>query len=476
MKKIISLLVIAAMLVTALASCGTYDVRKLNLDEYVRLGDYSTFTAEEFAQKYYEGRDVDVTNSQVSYNVNWGYSVEFNLVCEIVTVDGDKTTYTKFDELCYEGDKTAKINLYEDTQDANRCTFDSSFVYDVDNMANIGSSAGLRTITVGTAFSFEYDMPYNCKYDELKNQTVNFTVTPVKIWAPLYSDDEIVDTLDAFIADHPVTQTVLAVGDQVYTDITATIDGEAWEDGTLSGHTFMLGYSQWSTDFDDALVGHKVGETVSFSVSFPSDWNNADIAGKTVDFAVTTRSSVNYDRTIAANTAYSSLYEYKEALRVAYCALYDIISVIAGRSELIEVPAELLKQFKAIYKGQADNTINDYMASVGATKDEAFEYLFGGKDGYEVFINENADASAFETLVVYALFDALHLRYSDEMYQSDLQKLTDKYNSYYQSDYTTKQFEKLNGELLLRLVFMEDILCNDRIHHVEGLPEIITEE
>ncbi len=80
-----------------------------------------------------------------------------------------------------------------------------------------------------------------------------------------------------------------AAGDRVTVDFIGKIDGEAFEGGKAEDFTFIVGEGQMLKEFDDAVRGMKFGESKTFPLPFPADYQAKDIAGKTADFLVTVK-------------------------------------------------------------------------------------------------------------------------------------------------------------------------------------------
>jgi trigger factor len=79
-----------------------------------------------------------------------------------------------------------------------------------------------------------------------------------------------------------------ADGDRVVVDFTGTLKGEAFDGGTGTEVPVVLGQGQMLPDFEKALFGIQAGDEKSFKVKFPKDYHAEDLAGKKVDFAITT--------------------------------------------------------------------------------------------------------------------------------------------------------------------------------------------
>jgi trigger factor len=75
-----------------------------------------------------------------------------------------------------------------------------------------------------------------------------------------------------------------ADGDRLTVDFEGTLDGAPFEGGKAEGQQFELGAGRMLKDFEDGLRGAAAGETRSFDVAFPADYQAAQLAGKTARF------------------------------------------------------------------------------------------------------------------------------------------------------------------------------------------------
>lgn len=75
-----------------------------------------------------------------------------------------------------------------------------------------------------------------------------------------------------------------ADGDQVNIDFEGFIDGEAFEGGKGEGYDLVLGSNSFIPGFEEQLVGTKAGEAKDVEVSFPEDYQAAELAGKAASF------------------------------------------------------------------------------------------------------------------------------------------------------------------------------------------------
>jgi trigger factor len=78
-------------------------------------------------------------------------------------------------------------------------------------------------------------------------------------------------------------------GDRVTIDFEGKIDGEAFAGGQASGFSFIIGEGQMLQQFDQSVRGMKVGESKTFPLLFPADYQGKEVAGKEADFMVTVK-------------------------------------------------------------------------------------------------------------------------------------------------------------------------------------------
>ena len=78
-------------------------------------------------------------------------------------------------------------------------------------------------------------------------------------------------------------------GDRVTIDFEGKIDGELFAGGKAEAYQFMVGEGQMLEQFDAAVRGMKVGESKTFPLQFPADYQGQEVAGKEADFLVTVK-------------------------------------------------------------------------------------------------------------------------------------------------------------------------------------------
>ncbi|MDR3453796.1 MAG: trigger factor [Rhodoferax sp.] len=78
-------------------------------------------------------------------------------------------------------------------------------------------------------------------------------------------------------------------GDRVTVDFEGKIDGETFQGGKAEDFQFLVGDGQMLKEFEDAVRGMKAGESKTFPLAFPADYQGKEVAGKAADFMVTVK-------------------------------------------------------------------------------------------------------------------------------------------------------------------------------------------
>ena len=76
-------------------------------------------------------------------------------------------------------------------------------------------------------------------------------------------------------------------GDRVTIDFEGKIDGVPFDGGKAADYQFLIGEGQMLEQFDSAVRAMKVGESKTFPLQFPDDYQGKDVAGKEADFMMT---------------------------------------------------------------------------------------------------------------------------------------------------------------------------------------------
>jgi trigger factor len=111
-----------------------------------------------------------------------------------------------------------------------------------------------------------------------------------------------------------------ADGDQLTIDFLGKLDGEPFEGGAAEDADLVIGSNRFIPGFEEQLKGAKVGEEKTIEVTFPADYQAANLAGKLATFdvkvkAIKAEAETQVDDEFAKRIGLESLDKLKDLLR-----------------------------------------------------------------------------------------------------------------------------------------------------------------
>ena len=88
----------------------------------------------------------------------------------------------------------------------------------------------------------------------------------------------------------------LSTGIRATIDFAGTIGGTPFQGGKAEGYPIVLGSGQMIPGFEEGMIGMKIGETRNVKVTFPADYQEASLAGKTAVFRIMLRGAESLTR------------------------------------------------------------------------------------------------------------------------------------------------------------------------------------
>lgn len=106
------------------------------------------------------------------------------------------------------------------------------------------------------------------------------------------TDAEVGKTLDVLRKQRTTyeeTDLASAKDDRLVIDFVGRKDGEEFPGGRASDYSVVVGGGMMLPDFEAQMLGVKAGDTKAFDVSFPADYQAAELAGATVQFEMSVK-------------------------------------------------------------------------------------------------------------------------------------------------------------------------------------------
>lgn len=122
-------------------------------------------------------------------------------------------------------------------------------------------------------------------YQQLKAKKKSVTIKPEEM-------DKAVEELQTMFAKESPVDRPAQTGDKLEVDFDLTVDHVAVEGGSSKNHPMVIGSKNFIPGFEENLVGMKKDDQKNFSLPFPADYHNKQLAGKKGDFATTVKTVI----------------------------------------------------------------------------------------------------------------------------------------------------------------------------------------
>ncbi len=138
---------------------------------------------------------------------------------------------------------------------------------------------------------------------------LSFAVKPLDETTDATVDEYIDYLLNSSAQPVKSDKTVVETGDIANIDYVGTLNGVAFDGGTAQGYDLTIGSGNFIPGFEDGLVGASVGDEVELNLTFPEQYQSAELAGQETVFTV----KINY---ISENKAPELNDEFVQTLAV----------------------------------------------------------------------------------------------------------------------------------------------------------------
>ena len=183
------------------------------------------------------------------------------------------------------------------------------------------NKADILTNEEGKDFVFKLTFtPFpQVKLGEYKNLDAEKVVEPV-------TDEEVDKQIETLRAHHAnlidaAEGDAVVDGDFITLDYTGTVDGEKFAGGEAKDAPLDIGSHKFIGDFEEQLIGAKVGDERTVKVTFPDEYHAKNLAGKDAEFACKINSIKHRelpelnDEFVAKVSTFKTVDEYKADIR-----------------------------------------------------------------------------------------------------------------------------------------------------------------
>ena len=232
-----------------------------------------------------------------------------------------------------------------------------------------------------------------------------------------------------------------AEGDTVVIDFVGCVDGVEFDGGKGDNFSLGLGSGQFIPGFEDQLVGHSAGETVDVVVTFPEDYQAADLAGKEAKFVTTIHEvkekevpalddelAKDIDEEVETLAELKEKYrkELAEAKEAAYNDAVEAaaIDLAVENAEIVDLPEEMIHE-------EVHRAVNEFLGNMqrqGISPDMYFQITGTTQEDLHKQYEADAAARTKTNLVVEAVAKAEGFEASAEEVEAEITSLATDYN------------------------------------------------
>lgn len=227
-------------------------------------------------------------------------------------------------------------------------------------------------------------------------------------------------------------------GDTVVIDYAGTVDGVAFDGGTATGHSLVLGSNSFIPGFEDQLVGAEAGSNVDVKVTFPEDYHAEELAGKDAVFACTVhevkvKEYPEIDDEFAQDVSeFDTLAEYKEDVKKTLTEKKESAAKSEKQQKVMDKIIEnaTIEIPEPMVDTQAENMVDEYaqrLAYQGLSLEQYFQFTGLNAETLKEQLKPQALKNIQSRLVLEAVIKAENIEVSEEDIKAEIDKMKEAY-------------------------------------------------
>ena len=250
-----------------------------------------------------------------------------------------------------------------------------------------------------------------------------------------------------------VTDRAAQMGDIANINYLGSVDGVPFDGGKAEGHELELGSHSFIEGFEEAIVGHNIGEEFDINVTFPEAYHAPELAGKPAVFAIklnalTAKELPELNDAFAEDVSeFSTLDEYKaDILAKLGAEKADKARQLQGDKLLDAAVANCKMEVpQVMYDNKIDSMLNEFKENIvrqGLSIDIYYQYMGTNEEMMRETFKETSIKSVDARLMLEAIAKAENIVISDEELDAEVVKYGESYG--------------IDGQTMLEMIQPED--------------------
>jgi len=251
-------------------------------------------------------------------------------------------------------------------------------------------------------------------------------------------DAEIKREQEANAREIAVEDRAVKDGDMTVIDFEGFVDGEAFAGGKGEDYPLTIGSGAFIPGFEEQLVGAEIGKEVEVNVTFPEDYQAAELAGKAAVFKCTVKEIKEKelpeldDEFASEVSEFDTMEEYKASVEKkladkkaadAKTAKENAAVDAAVANTTMEIPAAMIET-------QQRQMVDDFAQRLqmqGLTIEQYFQFTGMTAATMMDQVKPQAESRIKSSLVLEAIVKAEGIEASEEDFAAEVQKMAEQY-------------------------------------------------
>lgn len=270
------------------------------------------------------------------------------------------------------------------------------------------------------------------KYKGVEVEKADTTVTEEEVNAAIDKERES-NARTISIEDRPVKD-----GDMTVLDFEGFVDGVAFEGGKGENYPLTIGSNTFIPGFEEQLIGAELNKETEVNVTFPEDYQAAELAGKPAVFKCTIKEIKekqlpDLDDEFASEVSeFDTLAEYKEDVKKNLTEKKEAEAKNAKEDKVVDAIIEDAKMDipEAMIATQQRQMADDFAQRIqmqGISIDQYFQFTGLTREAFLEQMKPQAEKRIKSRLVLEAVAKAENMEASEEEYKAEIKRMAEAY-------------------------------------------------
>lgn len=226
--------------------------------------------------------------------------------------------------------------------------------------------------------------------------------------------------------------------DQAVIDFEGFVDGVPFEGGKGTDYHLTIGSHSFIDNFEEQLIGAKIGKEVEVNVTFPENYQAAELAGKPATFKVTVKAIKvkelpKLDDDFAKDVSeFDTLADYKADIKKN---LTEKKKEEAKREKEAKAVAKAVENAsmdipEGMIKLQVNNMVNEFAQRLqmqGLSIDQYIQYMGSNHQQFMESLKPEAVTRIKNSLVLEAVVKAENITATEDDFEEEVKRMADMY-------------------------------------------------